>query len=192
MRVRKIVTVAFLLAFGAVAAAAAPPVPRPAPELTIVELSGKETSLSSFKGKVVLIEFLLVECPHCLRVAQTINKLHTELAGNGFEAVAIAFDNGVGAPALESLVRLFKLNYLVGRTSSDKVDGYLGRSVMERFQVPQLVLIDRAGVIRAQSRPIGETNLTDEVYLRNLVGELLKEDTPGPTDTPKPTPKTGG
>jgi thiol-disulfide isomerase/thioredoxin len=181
-----------LLALGAASAVAAPPVPRDSPELTIVEPSGKETPLSSFKGKVVLIEFLLVECPHCLRVAQTINKLHTELAGRGFQAVGVAFDNGIGRPALESLVRLLKLDYPVGRTTSDKVDNYLSRSVMERMQVPQLVIVDRTGVIRAQSRAIGETSLEDEGQLRRLVDELLDERVPEKTEPTASAPPTGG
>jgi peroxiredoxin len=182
MHVRTIVVVAILLALGAASAIAAPPVPRNSPEFTIVEPSGKETPLSSFKGKVVLLEFLLVDCPHCLRMAQTINKLHTEMAGRGFESVGVAFDKGIGSPALESLVRLLKLDYPVGRTTSEKVDTYLGRSVMERMQVPQLVVVDRTGVIRAQSRAIGEENLTDEGYLRGLVDGLLNEQVPEKTE----------
>jgi peroxiredoxin len=182
MHVRNIVVVAILLALGAASAVAAPPVPRASPEFTIVDPSGKETPLSSFKGKVVLLEFLLVDCPHGLRMAQTINKLHTEMARRGFETVGVAFDNGIGSSALESLVRLLKLDYPVGRTTSDKVDTYLGRSVMERMQVPQLVVVDRTGVIRAQSRAIGEANLTDEGYLRGLVDGLLNEQVPEKTE----------
>jgi len=52
---------------------------------------------------------------------------------------------------------------------------------MVRFQVPQVV----AGAIRAQSRPSGEANLTDETYLRNLVRELLDEGVP-PGKSEKP------
>jgi len=55
------------------------------------------------------------------------------------------------------------------------VDSYLGRSAMELLMVPQLVVIDRRGVIRAQSRNNGDPNLEDESYLRNLIGSLLKE-----------------
>jgi hypothetical protein len=41
-----------------------------------------------------------------------------------------------------------------------------------------VVVIDRTGAIRAQSRPSGETNLTDETYLRDLIRELLDEKAP--------------
>jgi len=177
MRMRDIASLAILLALG-FPAVAAPPVLRDSPEFTIVDPSGNTTPLSSFKGQVVVIEFLLIQCPSCLRVAQMINKLHGEMAGRGFRSIGIAFDDGISEPAMRSFVQLLKINYPVGYTTSDQVDRYLGRAPMVRFQVPQVVVIDRAGVIRAQSRPSGEANLTDENYLRNLVRELLDEDVP--------------
>ena len=177
MRMRYIASLVTLLALG-FPAVAAPPILRDSPEFTIVDPSGKTTPLSSFKGQVVVIEFLLYRCPSCLRVAQTINKLHREMADRGFRPIGIVFDDGVTEPVVRDLAQLLKLNYPVGYTTSDQVDRYLGRSPVVRFQVPQLVVIDRAGVIRAQSRPSGEANLTDENYLRNLVRELLDEDVP--------------
>jgi len=177
MRMRYIASLVTLLALG-FPAVAAPPILRDSPEFTIVDPSGKTTPLSSFKGQVVVIEFLLYRCPSCLRVSQTINKLHREMADRGFRPIGIVFDDGVTEPVVRDLAQLLKLNYPVGYTTSDQVDRYLGRSPVVRFQVPQLVVIDRAGVIRAQSRPSGEANLTDENYLRNLVRELLDEDVP--------------
>jgi hypothetical protein len=41
--------------------------------------------------------------------------------------------------------------------------------------VPQIVVIDREGVIRAQSGRSGDPNLENENYLRNLIDSLLKE-----------------
>src|SRR5260370_21954297 len=177
MRVRSIVSLAILLALGLPAVAAAP-VPRQAPEITIFDRVGQETTLSSFKGQVVVIEFLLIRCAGCLRMAQTINKLHGEMAGRGFRPSGMVFDDGVSEPVVRDLVQLLKLNYTVGFATADEVDRYLGREITERLQVPQVVVIDRAGVIRAQSRPSGEANLTDETYLRNLVRELLDEGVP--------------
>ena len=177
MRVRSIASLAILLALAFPAVAGAQ-VSRRSPEITIVDSSGKTTALSSFKGQVVVIEFLLIRCAGCLRVAQTINKLHDEMAHRGFRPIGIVFDDGVTEPVVRDLVQLLKLNYPVGYTTSDQVDRYLGRAGLVRFQVPQVVVIDRAGVIRAQSRPSGEADLTNESYLRNLVRELLDEGVP--------------
>jgi peroxiredoxin len=174
MRAKNFIKAAVLLIIGLPSSVVAAPVPRPSPDLTIMDASGGETALSSLKGKVVLVEFLLVKCASCVLVAQTINRLYGDLAPQGFQAIGVAFDTGLSARTVSDFTRLFKLTYPVGYTSSDRVDSYLGRTGAERFQVPQIVVIDQAGVIRAQSRPIGETDLADEKYLRNMVGELLK------------------
>jgi peroxiredoxin len=179
MRLRSLASLAVLVALGCPAMAA--PVPREAPELTVTDQMGQKQELSQFKGDVVVIEFLLIRCSGCLRMAQTINKLYGEMASRGLQPIGVVFDNGVSEPVVRDLAQLLKLNYPVGYTTSDDVDRYLARAITERFQVPQLVVIDRTGVIRAQSRPVGETSLTDENYLRNLVGALLDERAPQPS-----------
>jgi peroxiredoxin len=175
MSIRKLTTLAVLLVLGVFPASATAPVPRKSPDLTIVEPSGKQTRLSSLKGKVVMIEFLVTNCPHCLRVAQTISKLQWEMGSRGLQSFGIAFDSGVNAQIVTKFTQQLAITYPIGYVSSDKVDSYLGRSGTERFRVPQIVVIDRKGVIRAQSRPTGEKNLEDENYLRNLIQTLLRE-----------------
>lgn len=177
-RMREMATTAVLLALSVSPLVAGGLVPRKSPELKFLEPLAKETLLSSFKGKVVVIEFLLINCPHCVRVAQMINKLHRDLGPSGLQAIGIAFDNGISGPAVTNFVRRIEVSYPVGYTSSGKADSYLGRAGTERFQVPQIVVIDRQGVIRAQSRPVRELNLEDESYLRNLIQSLLKEAPP--------------
>lgn len=175
MSIRKLTILAVLLALGVFPVSATAPVPRKSPDLVIAEPSGKLTRLSSLNGKVVMIEFLVTDCPHCLRVAQTISKLQWEMGSRGLQSIGIAFDSGVNAKIVTKFTRQLAISYPVGYISSDKVDSYLGRSGTERFRVPQVVVIDRKGVIRAQSRPVGEKNLEDENYLRNLIDSLLKE-----------------
>ena len=172
---RKLIPLAVSLALGVSPLVATSPVPRKSPEFTIVEPSGKETQLSTFKGKVVLIEFLLTNCPHCMRVSQTLTTLHKELGPRGFQPIAIAFDVNITGAGVTSFAQRFGITYLMGYASSGKVDSYLGREPADRLQVPQIVVIDRAGVIRAQSRPRGDPNLEQENPLRYLINALLKE-----------------
>ena len=65
---------------------------RKSPEFAIADSSGRTMQLSSFKGKVVVMEFLFVKSQHCMRVAATLNKLNRELGPSGFQAVGIVFD----------------------------------------------------------------------------------------------------
>ena len=179
MSIRKLLTLGILLALGVLPASGTVPVPRKSPDLTVVEPSGKQTRLASLKGKVVMIEFLVTNCPHCLRVAQTISKLQWEMGSRGLQSIGVAFDSGVNAQIVTKFTQQLAITYPVGYVSSDKVDSYLGRSGTERFRVPQVVVIDRKGVIRAQSLPIGERNLENENYLRSLIDSLLKESASG-------------
>ena len=151
------------------------PVPRQSPELAFVEASGQPARLSSFKGRVVVIEFLLTTCPHCVSVAESMTKLHGELGSRGFQPLLIALDNGMAAPAVASFVNEWKLAGTAGFAASRDVDTYLGRSGTERFRLPQMVVIDRAGVIRAQSPGTGDPHLERESDLRTLVETLLRK-----------------
>jgi hypothetical protein len=52
---------------------------------------------------------------------------------------------------------------------------FMGFSVMDRPVVPLVVVIDKKGMIRAQSPPEGDANLGDEGYLRAFITNLLNE-----------------
>ena len=177
MRMRNIATLV-LLALGALILLAAAPVPRPSPPLAIIGPAGNETALAGLKGQVVVAEFMLTRCPHCWRLAQTLAKLQNELGSRGFKPVGIAFDADMNGPLLADFLKRSTVSFPIGYTTPGKVDSYLGRAAEERFQVPQIVVIDRSGVIRAQSHPTGETDLENEASLRKLLDGLLQEPAP--------------
>src|SRR5438477_12868387 len=89
---RTIATTAVLLALG-VAAFAQPPMPRKAPEITIAEPSGKQTLLSSYKGKVVVLAMVSTICPHCQKECEMLTQLSTEMKPKGVQMLAIAFND---------------------------------------------------------------------------------------------------
>lgn len=169
-------TLTAFLAIG-VSAADLPPVLRKAPELTIVEPSGKSTLLSSYKGKVCVIEFLYTTCSHCQAASQVFTKLYKELGPQGFQPIGVGFNDNAKL-LVDGFVKQFQVPYPVGYTTSDTVLSYMGFSIMDRYMVPQVVLIDRKGMIRAQSPPGGDVNLQTEDSLRKLIEGLLKEGAP--------------
>jgi len=151
-------------------------VPRRPPELAIVEPGGKTTMISSFKGKVVVVEFLFLGSQHCMRVASILNKLQSEFGSRGFQAVGVAFGPEADAGNTYLAAQSLKLMYPLGYASTDNVDNYLARGKDDVLNIPQIVVIDRTGVIRAQSglRP-GNPQLENENSLRILLQDLLKE-----------------
>jgi peroxiredoxin len=158
------------------------PIPRKSPEFTISEPLGKQMSLSSFKGKVVVIGFLFMNSEHCLRVARTLNALQGELGQRGLQSVGVVFGPNADEQHVVYTVDYLKLAYPVGFTTSAKVDSFLGRTGNEILSIPQVVVIDRAGTIRASSgRRPGDPKLEEQNYLRDLIDSLLKEDLPTTT-----------
>jgi len=173
-----------------VAALAIPPVPRKSPELTITDPSGKQILLSSFKGKVVVVPLMFTTCPHCQREAQMLTKLQKEFAGRGLQVVGTAFNEEANGPVVAQFIKEFNIGFPVGYTKRDSVISYLGLSVMDRWVVPQVAVIDKKGMIVAQSDAMGTPALQDENYMRTLIDKLLKEGATTSSSTTAPAKKT--
>ena len=189
----RIATVSALLA-SALALQAAAPVPRPAKEFTVTLPSGKQKLLSSYRGKVVMMPFMFTTCPHCQALSKVITKLQSELGPKGFQAFGVTFNDEVNTPnpavnaqVTGTFVSQFQVGFPVGYAPRNSVLSYLGVSDIERWVVPQIVIIDRKGVIRAQSSAQGTADLQTESYLRKYLGELLDE---GASKTSAPAKKS--
>src|SRR5260370_37973767 len=98
-----------------------------------------------------------------------ITNLEKELGPRGFQPIGIAFDNDVSGGKVTEFVRRLGITYPVGYTSSVAVDAYLGRKTAERFMVPQIVVIDRMGIIRAPPSPVRAHSLDALIYLPHLL-----------------------
>lgn len=172
-----------VMALIALVAQAAAPVPRQAGEFLIKEPGGKTTAVSSLKGKVVVLQFLFTSCSHCQETAKMLSAVKRDMGAKGVEIYGIAFNDEVlskNATANAAEVGKFKTNYAgfpVGIAPRDAVTKYLGLSVMERWGVPQMVVIDKNGVIQAQSKATmtGPEPLQHEPSLRNLLTTLLNK-----------------
>jgi len=185
---RLIASAAFLaLAIPAltVPAVAAPPVPRKTPEFTIMDPSGKQVLISSYKGKVLVLPFMFTTCPHCQHYAQILTKIQNDYASKGVQVLGTVFNDANG-PMATQFMKEFGVGFPVGYAARDAVISYLGISVMERWVVPQVVVIDRKGNIVAQSNATqGSPELQDEAPLRILLDKLVKESATTSSVAPK-------
>ena len=169
---------ALMLAFG-LALQAAAPVPRPAGDFKAVDASGKQVSLASFKGKVVVVQFLFTSCSHCQAAARMLSKLQSELGPKGLQVIGIAFNaevNTKNAAADNAELAKFKAHatFPLAIASQEAVMKYLGFSVLDgRWGVPQIVVIDRQGTIQAQTEPQPGPALLEEASLRAKLTKYL-------------------
>jgi peroxiredoxin len=179
------------IAIAALAALLAPSapaadVPRKAPEFSIYMPDGNLKLLSSFRGKVVVLEFLFTTCPHCQQTSVLMNQLQKEYGPKGFEAVGVAF-NPMSKMLIPDYIRDFRVGFTLGYSERDPVIAFLGNDPNHGLHVPQLVIIDRKGMIRQQSLPRNDTTTATEANLRSMIEKLLKEPAGAPAKAPSKT-----
>ena len=170
----RFLTATLLLTFGLSAAT----VPRPAPELKITDPTGKVVPLSQYKGKVVLIQFLLTTCPHCQAMSRMVTTLQAKYGARGFQALGAAVNTADPRVVKDSDAALVKgyvteqhVGFPVGAVPYDLATTFL--VVNDRLSFPQVVIIDRKGQIQAQSAPEGTEELQDQAYLSKFIEKLL-------------------
>jgi thiol-disulfide isomerase/thioredoxin len=130
--------------------AASPRSPKPAPELTLKDLDGKDLSLTQYKGKVVLVNFWATWCEPCQVEIPWLIEMQQKYAPKGFTVLGIAMDEE-GASVVTPWVQKERfdvngtksqMNYpivLGNDAAADKFGGLLG--------YPTSVLITRDGKI---------------------------------------------
>jgi peroxiredoxin len=154
--------------------AAEPPELRKSPEFTLTDANGKESLLSNYRGKVVVIGFVFTTCVHCQAFSAMVEKLYKELGPRGFEPIDIAWNDNAKF-LITNFAQQLGVTFPMYYSDYDHVMAYMGFSIMDRPVVPLVVVIDRKGMIRAQSPPQGDPNLQDETKLREMIETLLKE-----------------
>ncbi|HXF25759.1 MAG TPA: TlpA disulfide reductase family protein [Bryobacteraceae bacterium] len=168
-----------------------PSVPRTSPEFVIHFPGGQDQLLSSYKGKVVALEFLWTTCPHCQHSSQVFSQLFQQYGSEGFQPIGVAFNDQGPTPLrmlVPEFVRNFQVNYPVGFASRDDVLNYLTFSTVDRrLVVPQVVWIDRRGVIRSQTPVQGDANMLSEEFWKQQIETLVKEPAAATRHTRRPS-----
>jgi peroxiredoxin len=148
-------------------------IPRPTLDYVITLPNGQQTSVSKYKGKVIAVEFLLTTCPHCQKTARALTKAAAEFGAKGFQPLGIAINP---EPNVPDFVKEFGVTYPVGTGSRDAVYGFLQHSLMSpNLMMPQLVFIDRNGMVRAQYDGTSDFFKDEDKNIRAMIEKLLTE-----------------
>ncbi|MCS7044379.1 MAG: TlpA family protein disulfide reductase [Bryobacteraceae bacterium] len=154
-------------------------IPRPAPDIEFAPVTGGsgKMRLSDFRGKVVVIEFLLTTCPGCKHSGAILARLQREYGPRGLQVIGLAVDFGSAAriPVFAAETRAL---FPIAAYSDASAREFLQAPLMLRMSYPQLVFIDRKGVLREHFR--GEDPRMDmkaeEANIRKVIEQLLAED----------------
>src|SRR3989338_7970354 len=128
------------LVFSAAATASSQNPGSVAPQFTLKDINGKEVSLSSFKGKVIILDFWATWCPPCREEIPDFIALQKEYGTKGLQVIGISVDKDKDA-----LVKFYKdngMNYPVVLT-----DGAVEAKYGGIRGIPTTFIIDRTGKI---------------------------------------------
>ncbi|HKE22061.1 MAG TPA: TlpA disulfide reductase family protein [Bryobacteraceae bacterium] len=160
--------VASVLISLSIATAAAQEIPRKAPPWTISTVDGTSIALSQYKGKTVLLAFILTTCPHCRMTVGYLAKDQQMYGPRGFQVLASATDSGVPS-VIAPFVNEFHPPFPVGyNTDGNAILAFLGYSRNHLPHMPILLFIDRQGTIREQHEGSDEREYFNERQEQNL------------------------
>ena len=136
----------------------------PAPDFTLPQLNGQPLQLSSYRGKVVLLDFWATWCVPCREEIPHFVELQQKYGAQGLQIIGVSMDDS--ADPVGPFYQQFHMNYpvVMGNAQTGELyGGVLG--------LPIAFLIDRNGHI--QAKHIGATKA--EVFDKDVTG-LLKTD----------------
>lgn len=123
-------------------------IPRRAPAFAMTLADGSKVSLSQYRGKVVLMAYILTACPHCQASTAVFKRLQTDLGPRGLQVLECAVEDDADKHIAEFQTR-FKPNFPLGWSERPDVAPVLQPD--DKLHImPQSVLIDRKGIIRVQ------------------------------------------
>ncbi len=167
---------------------------KPAPNFTLQDLSGKEVSLSSYRGKAVLINFWATWCGPCKIETPWLVQLRNKFAPQGFEVLGVSSEGDDATPqqksqweqdkaAIEQFAKQEKMPYPVLLGGDSIAQPYGGVDAL-----PTSFYVNRKGVVVAMQ--IGLTSESDmEANIRKALGDESSADAQVPRT---PAQATGG
>ena len=149
--------------------------PRMAPEYTINRNGAPPLTLSQYKGKPVVLAFILTYCSHCQRTVGFLSKDQNEYGPRGLQVLACAIENG-SQLAVPAFLKNFNPPFPVGYNDGASALAFLQHPVVKVPIMPMLAFIDMQGMIRAQYEGDDEKFFGDqhEQNLRAQIEALLK------------------
>jgi cytochrome c biogenesis protein CcmG/thiol:disulfide interchange protein DsbE len=152
-----------LLAAAAGCAGGTRPDPTPAPDFSVQDLQGVTRTLSSYKGKVLVLNFWATWCPPCRAEIPDFVEAYGELKARGLEILGLSVDT-LTPDALREWTKGAGMNYPVAMAT-----GKIVRDYEPGDFIPATIIIDRDGRIRYR-----QSSLMDKGTLVRLFEEYSK------------------
>jgi peroxiredoxin len=112
---------------------------KPAPEFSLQDITGKQYSLASLRGKIVVLNFWFTQCGGCLAEMSELNKLKQDYEGKDVVFLALTFDD---AAKIKAFLAKKKFEYSILPTAKKTCMDY------GIYGYPTSMVIDREGIVK--------------------------------------------
>jgi thiol-disulfide isomerase/thioredoxin len=130
-------------------------------EIALPSINGDTIRLSSFKGKVVLIDFWASWCGPCRSSNRQLVKLYSKYKNKGFEIYGVSFDEV--KPAWEKAIKKDKITWV--QVNDDSGSDSKTASSWDVYQIPTSYVMDKDGKLIAMD--------PDSKALEKILKDLL-------------------
>jgi peroxiredoxin len=137
-----------------------------APGFTLPDLAGRSVSLSTFRGKVVIVNFWATWCGPCRREIPSLERLYQSRKEKGLEILAVSVDR-----TSSSKVASFVTDYRMSFPVLLNPDGDVGQRYWAKA-IPSSFILDKKGVIRWKIQGTIEWDVPQVV---SKIDQLLSE-----------------
>ena len=116
---------------------------RRAPGFCLMDTSGQWQDLADYRGKIVLVEFMKTDCPHCAGFSTVLSSLKSKY---GDKLAVLAIANPPDNPqTMMQFVKNHKLTYPLLLDQGQVAVSYV---LAQSIQLPAVYLVDANGMIR--------------------------------------------
>jgi len=112
-------------------------------DFTLSDLAGHPVSLSSYKGKLVILSFWATWCGPCKQEIPSVEALYQKLSSKGFTVVAV--DVGEKAEDVSSFVKSYKMSFPILLDTDGRV-----ASQYDAGSIPTNYVVSRDGKLLAR------------------------------------------
>lgn len=109
-------------------------------------VAGKQTRLSEFRGKVVVLNFWASWCASCVGEMPDLDRLQARIRSRGGIVLAVSVDENCGN--YEDFLKNYPVRFSTACDPTNKVPlDYLYSGPLDDGQIPETYIIDRQGFI---------------------------------------------
>ncbi len=132
-------------------------------------VDGKQFSLSSLRGQVVVIDFFAVWCAHSKDHLPALNRFYTPDSTPKLQVIGLAVEDQTSPDRLAKFISDYKIAYPVGMIDDKTFSGFVGS---RDVSVPQTLLYGRDGKLVAHY--VGQSADADADLVAKIQAELSK------------------